>query len=83
MGNSLNLIPGQKYIVIQDFVDFDHRLHSIGESCTFIETNFLPYDDGLTLHVMREEIMTVYRLRWTQDCQADIIDHFTEYVEPY
>ena len=56
MGNSLNLISGRKYIVVKSFVDFDDQVHPIGESWTYIETNFLPYDDGLTLHAIKDNL---------------------------
>ncbi|MEO8763612.1 MAG: DUF3601 domain-containing protein [Ginsengibacter sp.] len=81
MSNSLNLMPGQKYKVIKTFVDFDHLTHPIGETWTFVETNFLPYESGLTLHVLQEDLPAVYRLRWTHEDQAEIVSHFMDYVE--
>lgn len=82
MDNSLNLIPGQEYLVIKPFTDFDGILHGIGEIWTYQGTNFLPYDDGLTLHVLADNRAVVYRLQWRKEAQADIIEHFSSYVEP-
>ncbi len=83
MSNPLRLTPGQKYKVIKAFADYDKIQHPVGETWTFVATNFLPYDDGLTLFVtidnFQKEIS--YRLQWRQEEQAGIIDRFSEYVE--
>ena len=81
MDNSLKLTPGQTYIVIKSFTDFDHIVHDIGETWTYQGTNFLPYDDGLTLHVSVNSKAIVYRLQWREEEQAAIIEHFNDYVE--
>jgi hypothetical protein len=49
---------------------------------TFIRTNFLPYDDGLTLHVLYKDATseTVSRLQWREEEQSAIIDHFRDFV---
>lgn len=85
MCNPLNLLPGKKYKVIKPFTDYDHQVHPAGETWTFLHTNFLPYDDGLTLHVQLENTATeiVYRLQWREEEQASIIEHFAEYVAPF
>ena len=56
-----NLTPGQKYKIIKTFIDFDQIVHPVDEAWIFIETNFLPYEDGLTLHVLKG-LKTTYRL---------------------
>ncbi len=81
MGNAVNLISGQKYRVIKPFVDFDQIIHPVGETWTFVMTNFLPYDDGLTLHLIRDNINIAYRLQWREEEQAEIIENFKDYVE--
>ncbi len=82
MSNPLNLIPGQTYTVVQPFTDYDAIHHPAGETWTFIETNFLPYEDGLTLHVVKDGIAVTYRLQWRAEEQAPIIENFKNYVEP-
>ena len=82
MSTSMGLTPGQQYRVTQPFLDFDRQQHPIGETWTFITTNFLPYDDGLTLHVLRNGLPAVYRLQWRPEEQANIIENFLTYVEP-
>lgn len=81
MDNSVKLLPGQAYRVTKPFVDFDGMVHEVGETWTYQGTHFLPYDDGLTLHVLVNDQAVVYRLQWRVEEQAGIIEHFGEYVE--
>ena len=81
MDNTLNLIPGQQYAVIKSFTDFDGIVHKVGETWIYQGTHFLPYDDGLTLHVIVNNKETVYRLQWREEEQGQIIEHFNGYVE--
>lgn len=81
MSNPLHLIPGGKYRVCKLFIDYDKCAHPVGEIWTFLETHFLPYEDGLILHVMLESgTQAVYRLQWRKDEQAHIIEQFANYV---
>jgi hypothetical protein len=84
MSNPLNLIPGQKYKVIKPFTDYDRHVHAPGNTWTFVETNFLPYEDGLTVHLRLDDDPKVllFRLQWRQEEQAAIIENFRDYVEP-
>jgi type II secretory pathway pseudopilin PulG len=81
--NPLHLVPGKKYRVVKPFTDYDRVVHEIGESWTFVTTNFLPYEDGLTLHVKRDDYPReiIYRLQWRHEEQTAIIENFREYVE--
>ena len=83
MSNSLHLTPGQKYKIIKAFADYDKIQHPVGETWTFVTTNFLPYDDGLTLHIKIDNFQKElsYRFQWRNEEQADILEHFDEYVE--
>jgi Domain of unknown function (DUF3601) len=80
MDNTLKLIPGQKYKVIKEFTDYDKIIHPAGEKWTYVGTNFLPYEDGLTLHAIKDNIPVIYRLQWRSDQQAGIIENFKEFV---
>lgn len=85
MSNPLMLVPGTKYKVIKAFTDYTREVHPIGETWTFLRTNYLPYEDGLTLHVQLENATTetVYLLQWRGEEQAYIIEHFREeFVAP-
>ena len=83
MSNPLNLNPGQKYIVVKPFTDYDKNIHPVGETFTFSRTNFLPYEDGLTLHVFLDNNPQelICRFQWRPEQQADLIENFTQYVE--
>jgi hypothetical protein len=76
-----NLVPGRIYIVIKAFTDYDGIIHSISERWRFVEKNFLPYEDGLTLHVERNGHAETLRLQWREETQGQIIDDFSEHVE--
>lgn len=75
-----NLVPGRLYTVIKPFTDYDGTIHSIGERWRFVEKNFLPYEDGLTLHIERNGRSETLRLQWREETQGKIIDDFSEYV---
>jgi hypothetical protein len=49
----------------------------------FFPYEFLPNEDGLTLHVFRENLSKeiAYRLQSLKEQQQEIIEHFSEYVE--
>jgi len=84
MSNPLKLITGQKYKLVKTFKDYDKHIHPVGETWTFVTTNFLPYEDGLTVHISLGDDPKVwlFRLQWRAEEQADIIDNFSDYVEP-
>jgi hypothetical protein len=69
--------------LIKEFTDFDRQLHPVSETWIFIGTNFLPYDDGLTLHVNKDGKDITCRLRWLDSDQGYITDNFKKlFVEP-
>ena len=75
------LVPNQLYRVIVPFTDYDGRVHSVGEEWRFIEKNFVPYDDGLSLFVEQNGQRVQIRMQWRDEAQGQIIDHFSDYVE--
>lgn len=80
MADIRTLIAGQRYCVVQEFVDYDQQVHPVGETWVFETTNFVPYEDGLTLHVRTHGLPLVYRLQQRPEEQAAIIEHFTDFV---
>jgi len=80
MDNSLDLLQGQQYTVIKPFIDYDN-VHEAGETWIYTGTNFLPYEDGLTLHVLKNGVEAVYRLQWRKEAQAEIIENFKDYIK--
>ena len=85
MDNSLKHSIGQRYRVKQLFTDYDGIVHEVGESWTYLGTNFLPYEDGLTLYTVSEQEskQVRYRLQWREEEQAAIIENFLDFVEAY
>jgi len=75
-GSILNLEHGNPYRVIKEFVDYDNDVHPIGETCIYVGTAFLPYEDGLSLFVEKDGQQIMCRLQWRKEEQADIIDNF-------
>ena len=73
-------MPGQRYCVVRAFVDYDHQVHPIGETWVFKCTNFVPYEDGLTLHVHLSGLPVAYRLQWRPEAQAALLENFTNFV---
>ena len=76
-----DLVSGRTYTIVKMFIDYDGIIHSIGERWRFVEKDFLPYEDGLTLHIDRKGQSDTLRLQWRAETQAQIIDDFSEYVE--
>lgn len=76
-----NLIPGRTYRVKAPFEDYDGDIHPVGETWRFVQKHFLPYEDGLTLDIEQDGQQTSIRLQWLEAAQAQIIEHFSDYVE--
>jgi hypothetical protein len=71
-----DLVSGRTYSVIKSFTDSDGIIHPVGEQWRFVEKNFVPYDDGLSLFVERDGQKTQFRLPWRDETQGQIIDEF-------
>jgi hypothetical protein len=78
---AVELTPGQSYMVAAPFTDYDGAIHPIGEIWRFVQKNFLPYEDGLTLHIEINGKRASIRLQWRDETQGKIIDNFSDYVE--
>ena len=74
------LVPGQCYQVVRAFTDHDGGQHPVGETWVFERTNFVPYHDGLTLHVSAHGLPQTYRLQWLPEEQGALIESFTDFV---
>lgn len=75
------LIPGQVYKVVKAFAEYNGMLHPVGEQWRFVQENFVPYEDGLTLFVERNGQRILIQLQWCEETQEQIIDGFSDYVE--
>jgi hypothetical protein len=81
-GNILNLPQDKQYRVIKEFTDYDRIIHPIGETWIYRGTNFLPYEDGVSVFITVDDHLYNFRLQWRTEEQADIIDNFPSFVEP-
>jgi len=76
-----HLQPGASYVVTQQFTDYDGVRHLVGERWTFLTSNFLPYEDGLSLFVAPNEAHECHiRLQWRAESQGEIIDRLGDYL---
>jgi hypothetical protein len=69
-----HLRRGTSYVVAEPFTDYDGVLHPRGERWDYIGSNFLPYDDGLSLFARIGGALRHIRLQWTAEAQGAIID---------
>ena len=76
----MHLISGQRYVVVQAFVDFDGDEHPVGETWAFIGSAFLPYDDGLSLFVEAEDGVRHIRMQWREEEQGPTIDRLDQFI---
>jgi Domain of unknown function (DUF3601) len=75
-----DLVPGRTYRVIRIFIDYDGTVHPIDESWRFVKKSFLPYEDGLSLFVEKNQQTVLFRLQWREESQGQIIDNFSDFV---
>ncbi len=76
-----HLKEGARYRVIQAFEDFDGIEHPSGECWTFSGSSFLPYEDGRTLFVVRDDGRECQiRLQARPETQEPILDHLEAYI---
>jgi hypothetical protein len=75
------LHPGREYQVTQAFRDYDHFEHPVGERWTFLGSNFLPYDDGLSLFVSLDgEQEWHIRMQLRPEEQSPVVNALSEYL---
>jgi hypothetical protein len=73
---------GRRYRVTTPFTDFDRDTHPEGESWIFLGSNFVPYDDGMSLYVSLDgEREWVIRLQWRAEEQQEVLDQLGQYLE--
>lgn len=79
----MHLTPGQRYRVVCAFVDHDGIVHPVGETWRFLRSDFLPYEDGLSLFVaMPGGAERQIRLQWRPEAEGPVIDALDQYVLP-
>ncbi|MBN1305690.1 MAG: DUF3601 domain-containing protein [Anaerolineales bacterium] len=74
-----HLVSGRKVRVQKEVVDDDRDVHRTGSVDRFVESGFLPDEDGLTLHLTEGRLDVYPRLRRREARQAGVIDHLEQY----
>jgi hypothetical protein len=75
------LVIGQRYRVVKQFSDYDKGVHPVGEEWTFLGSNFVPYEDGMSFFVSPDGTREIHiRLQWRPEEQADILDDTGTYL---
>jgi Domain of unknown function (DUF3601) len=82
MPDIYNLKPGESYIVIKEFTDYDRILHKVGERWIFVGIDYLPYHSGLSLNVIENGESVIYRFQDELDQQQKLLECFIDYVAP-
>ena len=80
MQSITSLLPGRTYQVIREFIDYEQRVHAVGETWTFIFSKFAPYDDGMVLQISQNGELGCFRMQWREESQARVMDGFSSYV---
>ena len=70
-----HLTKGKGYVVRKSFTDFYKNRFVPGETLTFTERHFLPYDGGHTLMFRERNIYL------QEEYQAEILDNLGDYLE--
>lgn len=74
---------GQRYRVVQAFVDFDGDTHAVGETWTFLGSNFSAYEDGASWFVsLDDEGEWHIRMQQRPHEQAHVLDHLSAFIAP-
>ncbi len=82
-GPFMHLAPGQRCRVVCAFVDHDGIVHPVGETLRFLRSDFLPYENGLSLFVaMPGGAERQIRLQWRPEAEGPVIDALDQYVLP-
>ena len=77
------LQSGRRYRVLREFTDFDGDAHRAGEEWTFLGSNFVPYEDGLSLFVSKDGVSEwQIRMQWRPEAQGPVLDRLDAYVGP-
>ena len=77
------LVPGWRYRIVRGFRDHDGIEHAPGECWRFDRYTFLPYEDGLSLFVTRDDGgAEQIRLQTRPEAEGSIAQALEEYLLP-
>jgi len=74
-----HLIHDKRYTIVKAFTDYDGKPYRPGRIYTFLGSDFLPYEDGLTLRFKQAGQAIAIRLQWQKEAQMEIIESLEDY----
>ena len=77
-----HLQSGGKYTIVKSFKDYDNYSYEEGNEIEFIGSNFVPYEDGLSLFVKYKQREKQIRLQLRPEAQQEIAHNLKEYLVP-
>lgn len=78
--SAFELRQQRTYRVKVRFLDYDKQVHEVGERWRFLGQAFLPYEDGLSLFVERDDRQVHIRLQCREGEQRDLVQKFSDFV---
>jgi Domain of unknown function (DUF3601). len=77
-----HLIAGRKYTISKSFRDYDNYPYEQGNVIEFIGSNFVPYEDGLSLFCIYKDREKQIRLQIRPEEQEEIAHNIQDYLVP-
>lgn len=77
-----HLKAGEEYLVVKSFRDYDNYSYEEGNVVEFIGSNFVPYDDGLSLFFVYQGREKQIRLQVRPEEQQEIAHNINKYLVP-
>lgn len=75
-----HLKSGMKYRILKSFTDYDGIVYESGEVVEFIGSNFVPYEDGLSLFFVCKGKEKQIRLQIRPEEQQEIVQNLLQYI---
>ncbi|OZG75028.1 hypothetical protein BTA51_01095 [Hahella sp. CCB-MM4] len=77
-----HLKAGQKYTIAKPFKDYDNNVYEESLVIEFIGSNFVPYDDGLSLFCVYKGRERQIRLQVRPEAQQEVVHNLQQYLVP-
>lgn len=74
------LQKGKTYKVTQEFIDYDGASHPVGETWIYTDSNYFPYEAGVTFFVLKDGVQKTFRFQDEPEQQRTLLETFLNYV---
>jgi hypothetical protein len=75
-----HLKAGQKYTIVKTFRDYNNYPYEKSKIIEFIGSNFVPYEDGLSLFCIYNGSEHQIRLQLRPESQEEIVNNLEQYM---